>query len=157
MKALIAIFKGPTWGPSGAARTQVGLMLAPWTLLSGRMPQCPVSTEPADNITLAMNPDSRVHGANMEPIWADRTQVGPMLAPWTLLSGKHYLIPRWPLKIYDAIWYHHTLRFIPLFHNDVEYEYKFTILFKISRMLMFNSNTTMNKTFLLAKGFQGKM
>ena len=26
---------GPTWGPSGAGRTQVGPMLAPWTLLSG--------------------------------------------------------------------------------------------------------------------------
>ena len=23
----------------------------------------------------------------MRPIWADRTQMGPMLAPWTLLSG----------------------------------------------------------------------
>ena len=26
---------GPTWGPSGSDRTQVGPMLAPWTLLSG--------------------------------------------------------------------------------------------------------------------------
>ena len=26
---------GPTWGPSGAVRTQMGPMLAPWTLLSG--------------------------------------------------------------------------------------------------------------------------
>ena len=26
---------GPTWGPSGTARTQVGPILAPWTLLSG--------------------------------------------------------------------------------------------------------------------------
>ena len=25
----------PTWGPSGADRTQVGPMMAPWTLLSG--------------------------------------------------------------------------------------------------------------------------
>ena len=32
---LIARFMGPTWGPSGAARTQVGPMLASWTLLSG--------------------------------------------------------------------------------------------------------------------------
>ena len=28
-------FMGPTWGPSGANRTQVGPMLATWTLLSG--------------------------------------------------------------------------------------------------------------------------
>ena len=33
--ALIARFMGPTWGTSGADRTQVGPMLAPWTLLSG--------------------------------------------------------------------------------------------------------------------------
>ena len=31
---LIARFIGPTWGPSGADRTQAGPMLAPWTLLS---------------------------------------------------------------------------------------------------------------------------
>ena len=31
---LIARFMGPTWGPSGTDMTQVGLMLAPWTLLS---------------------------------------------------------------------------------------------------------------------------
>ena len=34
-KTLIARFMGPIWGPSGADRTQVGPMLAPWTLLSG--------------------------------------------------------------------------------------------------------------------------
>ena len=33
--ALIARFMGPTWGPSGADRTQVGPILAPWILLSG--------------------------------------------------------------------------------------------------------------------------
>ena len=32
---LITRFMGPAWGPSGADRTQVGPMLAPWTLLSG--------------------------------------------------------------------------------------------------------------------------
>ena len=33
---LRARFMGPTWGPSGADRTQVGPMLAPWSLLSGK-------------------------------------------------------------------------------------------------------------------------
>ena len=33
--SLIARFMGPTWGPSGADRTQVCPMLALWTLLSG--------------------------------------------------------------------------------------------------------------------------
>ena len=35
---LRARFMGPTWGPSGADRTQVGPMLAPWILLSGDAP-----------------------------------------------------------------------------------------------------------------------
>ena len=34
----IARFIGSTWDPSGADRTQVGPMLAPWTLLSGYYP-----------------------------------------------------------------------------------------------------------------------
>ena len=33
--SVIARFMRPTWGPSGADMTQVGPMLAPWTLLSG--------------------------------------------------------------------------------------------------------------------------
>ena len=31
---------GSTWGPSGADRTQMGPMLAPWTLLSGWLRPC---------------------------------------------------------------------------------------------------------------------
>ena len=38
--SLIARFMGPIWGPSGADRTQVGPMLAPWTLLSGQVMEC---------------------------------------------------------------------------------------------------------------------
>ena len=33
--SLIARFTGPTWGPSGADRTQMGPILVPWTLLCG--------------------------------------------------------------------------------------------------------------------------
>ena len=33
--SLIVRFMGPTWGPAGAYRTQVGPMLDSWTLLSG--------------------------------------------------------------------------------------------------------------------------
>ena len=32
----IAMFLGSTWGPSGSCRRQMGPMLAPWTLLSGK-------------------------------------------------------------------------------------------------------------------------
>ena len=34
-KTQIAMFMGPTWGPPGSCRPQMGPMLAPWTLLSG--------------------------------------------------------------------------------------------------------------------------
>ena len=34
-QSLIARFMGPAWDPPGDDRTQVGPMLAPWTLLSG--------------------------------------------------------------------------------------------------------------------------
>ena len=37
MWTLIGRFMGPTWGSSGADRTQVDPMLAPWTLLSGNI------------------------------------------------------------------------------------------------------------------------
>ena len=33
----IAKFMGPTWGPPGSCRPQIGPMLAPWTLLSGML------------------------------------------------------------------------------------------------------------------------
>ena len=33
----IANFMGPTWGPSGSCRPEMGPMLAPWTLLSGSL------------------------------------------------------------------------------------------------------------------------
>ena len=35
MATQTAKFMGPTWGPSGSCRPQMGPMLAPWTLLSG--------------------------------------------------------------------------------------------------------------------------
>ena len=40
MTSLTARFMGPTWGPSGARRTQVGPMLASWSLLSGIIDKC---------------------------------------------------------------------------------------------------------------------
>ena len=42
-------------------------------------------------LKLGVNPDSKDHGANMGPTWVCRPQMGPMLAPWTLLSGKGHV------------------------------------------------------------------
>ena len=39
------------------------------------------------------NPYSKVHGANMGPLGSCWPQMGPVLAPWTLLSGNQYWAP----------------------------------------------------------------
>ena len=83
--SLIARLMGPTWGPSGTDRTQVGPMLAPWTLLSGIQGHWGqgVGTGGCLMTTLI----TRFMGPTWSPPGADRTQVGPVLATWTLLSG----------------------------------------------------------------------
>ena len=53
----IARFMGRTWGPYGTDRTQVGHMLAPWTLLSGNFTVC-------DDILLLHSVSSRIQGKN---------------------------------------------------------------------------------------------
>ena len=37
-----------------------------------------------------LSPDSNVHRANMGPIWGRQDPGGPLLAPWTLLSGNAF-------------------------------------------------------------------
>ena len=46
-------------------------------------------------------PDNKAHEANMGPIWGQQDMVGPMLAPWTLLSGM--LITLWYSVIVKSI------------------------------------------------------
>ena len=53
--SLTARLMGPTWGPSGAGRTQVGPMLVPWTLLSGIQSTKP-PVQKRSNIRLCWNP-----------------------------------------------------------------------------------------------------
>ena len=50
------------------------------------------------------HPDSKVHGANMGPTWVLSASDGPMLAPWTLLSGHILRLPLYdePGYIVDA-------------------------------------------------------
>ena len=55
------------------------------------------------------NPDSKFRGADRGPSGADRTQVGPMLAPWTLLFRR---IPFCGDK---------TILRMSYFHNDISY------------------------------------
>ena len=48
-------------------------------------------------------PDSTVHPANMGPSGADRTQVGPVLAPWTLLSGLIHIKSKYYFFFYTLL------------------------------------------------------
>ena len=43
-----------------------------------------------NNMKRCFIPDSKVHGANMGPIWDRQDPVGPHDGPWTLLSGILY-------------------------------------------------------------------
>ena len=78
---LIARFMGPTWGPSGPCRSQMGPMLAPWTLLSAHyLSPHPVPREeiskhegkPVSEVqTPIVNPQSRGEELVMEIVGQD--------------------------------------------------------------------------------------
>ena len=53
----------------------------------------PFTTRPRLWSSLEAFPDSKDHGANMGPIWGRQDPAGPMLAPWTLLSGLPFACP----------------------------------------------------------------
>ena len=74
----IARFMGPTWGPPVADRTQVGPMLAPWSLLTGVFASVFVCVHHC--------PDSKVHGANMGPTWGRQDPGGPHVGPMNLAN-----------------------------------------------------------------------
>ena len=50
-------------------------------------------------------PDSKVHGTNTGPIWGRQDPGGPMLAPWTLLSGLLLLFQQdFTIEYYGIHW-----------------------------------------------------
>ena len=82
----ISKFMGPTWGPPGSSRPQMGPMLAPWTLLSGLI-----------HLSLSGVPD----------LW-DRNKI---------LSGgdlSHYQVPHCIRVFFYFVWFvfiHHNFQF----------------------------------------------
>ena len=60
----IAKFMGPTWGPPGSCRPQMGPMLAPWTLPSGDVTE----TSLTQTIPVINYPDSTHGKVNVENI-----------------------------------------------------------------------------------------
>ena len=66
----IARFMGPTWGPPGSCRPQMGPMLAPWTLLSGMTTKvnCDIITSVAHQIITSL-PDHKQTEWDMVNVW----------------------------------------------------------------------------------------
>ena len=50
-------------------------------------------------------PDNKVHGANMGPSGVYRTQVGPMLVPWSLLSEIMPMLYQILKVMYKQYWF----------------------------------------------------
>ena len=78
---------GPTWGPPGADRSQVGPMWATWTLLSGALQLWKIHWWPMVSFHRGPCPDSQVHGANMGPTWVRQDPGGPHVGPMNLATS----------------------------------------------------------------------
>ena len=91
---------GPTWGPPGSCGPQMGPMLAPWTLLSGHFNSTFQRSRYMDtdmdvllahwkfnSFAVRSTEIAKFMGPTWGPPGSCGPQMGPMLAPWTLLSG----------------------------------------------------------------------
>ena len=83
---LIARFMGPTWGPSGAVRTQVGPMLAPWTLLSGTLRNFSCISILLRHMSIMVFQITRLFFNNLFKVTLQKTSKPALLAP---LWGEH--------------------------------------------------------------------
>ena len=82
-------------------------------------------------------PDNKVHGANMGPIWGRQDQVGPMLAPWTLLSELFILLKSHILDTYNLQWFKVSLFEYQTVDSIWNYiEWCQNVFFNIGEMLM---------------------
>ena len=75
----IAKFMGPTWGPPGTCRPQMGPILAPRTLLSG-------TTSPLVEVVIDVTPANKVQQFCMESL------LGRLYICWNIKVPRH-----WPL------------------------------------------------------------
>ena len=91
--SLITTSMGPIWGPSGADRTQVGLMLAPWTLLSGIESQITNNSTVLFNslFSLTSNKTPKLHITG--PLWGGSTW--DLWIPLTNCHSLMYSHPKW--------------------------------------------------------------
>ena len=108
---LISWFMGPTWGPSGADRTQVGPMLAPWALLSGSMPHSPCLLS-VDDVTIDF-----IMQFVARQFWHGNVKIGNQIPRKSILSMIIFMVggvrtevifkcPEWKRHMYEisSIW-----------------------------------------------------
>ena len=101
---LIARFMGPICGPSGTDRTQVGPMLAPWTLLSGTVMLLFISQKSSEWLSSCILSWQQVCSYTLVRLRFY------MLGPFILTWFEPTLIPAWisnhlPSKVRDKITY----------------------------------------------------
>ena len=87
--SLISRFMGPTWGPSGADRAQVGPILVPWTLQSGiQISNCYQTKNKSDSkyCFIIDNTPCVISNRCTSIIWCNK-QI-PFEVDWTILQGK---------------------------------------------------------------------
>ena len=109
----IAKFTGPTWGPAGSCRPQMGPILAPWTLLSGTPNKfrpirvdfswfTPVLARPVHNQRLLLAPAAcELCVSSNQPLLAFTIAI---LAVIPIINGANLRSPAhigWELRNYD--------------------------------------------------------
>ena len=118
--SLITIFMRPTWGPSGADRTQVGPILAPRALLSGMMDFASVCCLKEE--TLYLNTAVK-NAVPFNDIWRNHGMISTSMTHHILfctgcrlILARDYAYIPW-YQVYDFIWYS-VFESIPLTENS---------------------------------------
>ena len=176
MEPPIARFMGPTWGPSGADKTQVGPMLAPWTLLSGDILVSLVSSWPHGHWESRAYTSTRESTPNHKLILSRKTYLmgNACLFLSNLLSFSNALLVKSlcvilsndeirhtpqlaNISVYSVVW-HSSNSFRYCLNNDVNLFYNyyleiksgFCTVRKISRWYPFNYHVFRIPSNLLA-------
>ena len=90
---LRARFMGPTWGPPGACRPQVGPMLAPWILLSGKPQPDKILMITSPTAHMCISSTQQVYHSHNVLAWKSMRTLSTLLvllcrdATWMLCTG----------------------------------------------------------------------
>ena len=100
---LIARLMGPTWGPSGTDRAQVGPMLAPWTLLSGNTLQSYYLVSAIWNNSKTVSPVT-IFVKTFHPMWAQHLDLVFKCLDRSEMSHSHWDHYKHYFRAYGISW-----------------------------------------------------